>query len=80
MELNEILNQLNNLFKEFLDEPDLVLELETTADDVEEWNSLNHLQIIVVIEKHFELKFNHREVAILENTGALCELISLKLN
>ena len=79
MESPDILSQLTLIFQNFLDEDDLVLKRETTADDIEEWTSLNHLQLIVCIENHFDFKFNHKDISNLSDIGNLIDLISSKL-
>ena len=62
MEKNQILAEVQEIFREVLDNEEIVSANETTADDIEEWDSLNHIQLIVAIEKHFNVicffKFN----------------------
>ena len=53
MEKNEVLKQVNQIFIDVLDDEDIVLSFLTTSDDIEEWDSLTHMQLIVAIEKYF---------------------------
>ena len=62
MERNDILARVQEVFRDELELDDLVLNEETTADDVEEWDSLSHIQLVVAIEKAFGIKFTSREI------------------
>lgn len=79
MERNEILKKVEEIFREELELNDLVLSDETTADDVEEWDSLSHIQLIVAIEKEFNLKFTSREIMSWANVGEMIDCIQKKL-
>lgn len=52
MEKNEILAKVQDIFRDILENEEIILSNETTADDIEEWDSLSHIQLIVTIEKH----------------------------
>ena len=58
MERNEILSRVQEVFREELELDDLELTDETTADDVEEWDSLSHVQLVVALEKAFAVNFS----------------------
>jgi acyl carrier protein len=75
MEISEILKQVNAIFIDVLDEENIVLTDLTTADDVEEWDSLTHIQLIVAIEKHFKIRFNASEIRNWKNVGEMCKAI-----
>ena len=79
MERTDILNQVQDVFRDELELDDLVLNDETTADDVEEWDSLSHVQLVVALEKHFNIKFTSREILSWDNVGDLIDCISQKL-
>jgi acyl carrier protein len=79
MSIDEIIKQLNPIFIDVLDNPEISLKPETTSDDIEEWDSLNHIQLIVAIEKHFKIKFTAAEIVDFNNVGELCEAILQKL-
>ena len=57
MNKEEILKIVNEVFVDVLDNPNIVIDLNTTANDVEDWDSLNHIQLVVAIEKHFKIRF-----------------------
>jgi acyl carrier protein len=79
MEMNGIKSRLENVFRDLFDNPGLTLTRETTAADVEDWDSLNHVNLIVAIEKAFKIRFTTAEVSGLENVGELIDLIAKKL-
>ena len=80
MDVNEIISQYQEIFKDVLDNDDVVLKYETTAADVEDWDSLSHIQIVVAIEKHFKIKFTTAEIREFKNVGEMCEATLKKLS
>ena len=78
MEKNQILEEVQEIFREVLDNEEIVLANETTADDIEEWDSLTHIQLIVAIEKHFKIRFTSREILSWQNVGQLIDSIANK--
>ena len=78
MEIKDILAQVQDVFREELEVDDLVLTDETTADDVEEWDSLSHVQLVVALEKSFGIKFTSREILSWDNVGDLIDCIEKK--
>lgn len=75
MEKNQILEEVQEIFREVLDNEEIVLNDATTADDVEEWDSLTHIQLIVAIEKHFKIKFTSKEILSWDTVGDMCDCI-----
>jgi acyl carrier protein len=75
--------QMQEVFRKVFDDPALVLRDEMTAEDVEGWDSLAHINLIVAIEKQFGVKFATAEIAGLkrvgENVGSLMTLMEKKL-
>ena len=68
------------IFCETLEVEHLNLELDTTAADIDEWDSFNHINLIVAIENEFQIKFALSEIEELKNVGEMIDLIDLKLN
>ena len=79
MEKNQILAEVQEIFREVLDNEEIVLANETTADDIEEWDSLTHIQLIVAIEKHFKIKFTSLEILSWKNVGEMIDCIKSKI-
>lgn len=79
MTRTEIIQQLNAIFRDILDREDLTLTEASSADDIEEWDSLSHIQLIVAIEKHFHIKFTSREILRWANVGQMIDTILRKL-
>ncbi len=77
---SEILEGLTSVLKDVLDHDDVHLTMDTTAADVEGWDSLAQIRIMLAVEQKFGLRFNTAEIATLPNVGALVALISRKLN
>ena len=75
MTKESILEILTELFIEYFDEDLIKLKRESTAEDIEDWDSLAQVGIILSIEKEFGLKLNSSEVGKLENVGAMVDLI-----
>jgi acyl carrier protein len=79
MENTEIYKQLNEIFVDVFDDDSLVLKPEITADDVDGWDSLSHIRLVISVEKAFGLKFSASEVGRLKNVGEFVDLIKAKL-
>ena len=79
MDKNEVLTQVTAIFHDVLDNSDIVLNYNTTAADVDEWDSLNHIQIVVAIEKHFKIKFTTQEIQQWKNVGEICDSVLKRL-
>ena len=78
MEKERVLNEVENIFRDILDEESLNLTRETTANDVDGWDSLTHIQLIVAIEKHFNVKFSSKEILSWKNVGELLDSLIAK--
>lgn len=75
MERNEVLSRIQDIFRDVLDDEEIVLSDATTADDIDEWDSLSHIQLIVAIEKAFKVKFTSKEILSWKNIGELVDSI-----
>jgi len=80
MDKIEILQQVEVIFKDVLDEEGIVLSESSTTNDVDGWDSLTHIQLIVAIEKHFGIKFSSKEILSWKNVGEMLESIDSKLS
>jgi len=76
---NEMLAaRLNRVFQNIFDEPSLIVTRDMTANDVEGWDSLTHINLIVATEREFGIKFTTAEVTGLSNVGELIDIIQRK--
>ena len=71
--------RVNAVFQAVFDNPELRVAADTTADDIEDWDSLTHIDLIVAVEKEFKIRFTTAEVTGLKNVGELMDAISRKL-
>jgi acyl carrier protein len=79
VERQEIILHVTNIFKDVLDNDDIILTDDTTAKDVDDWDSLNHIQLVVAIEKKFKIRFTSNEIHSWNNVGELINSIAAKL-
>ncbi len=79
MEIVEIYRKLTDLFRELFADDAIVLTPETTANDIEGWDSFNHISVIVAVETRFGVKMTTNEIERLANVGALVSAIQSKL-
>lgn len=78
MDDSEMLGQIESVFHDVLDNPAIRLSAATTAADVEDWDSLNHIQLVVAVEKKFGLKFTSAEIQSWSNVGDMLACIQAK--
>ena len=79
MSQDEILDGLTDVVRDILEQPDLSLSRNTTAQDVEGWDSVNNISIIVGTEARFGVKFRTAELDEIKNVGDLVDLVADKL-
>ena len=79
MERNEILKSVEEIFRDELEQENLVLTDDTTAEDVEGWDSLSHIQLVAAMEEAFGIEFKSREILSWDNVGDLIDCIQKKV-
>ncbi len=79
MDTANIYGQLTEIFRDVFDDDTIELTPETTAGDIHDWDSANHVNLIVAIEVRMKIKFKTIEVESLHNVGNLVNLIEQKL-
>ena len=77
--MDPILEQLQPIFQDVLDQPDLVITRQSDASSVEDWDSLAHVNIVTAIERRFKVRFALGELQELKNVGDMVDLIKAKL-
>ena len=75
----DILKKLEVIFRDVFDDEDIVLTNETTANDIEDWDSLAQINLWVAIKKEFKINFDLEEVSKYKNVGDMVNAINEKL-
>ena len=75
MNREEVYERLNTVFQDVFDDDDIVVNDATTAADIEDWDSLEHINLVVAVEKAFKIKFNMGEVNKFRNVGEMVDII-----
>ena len=78
MDRAQILTKLNGVFRDIFDDDSIELTEATTAEDIEDWDSFNHINILAATEQTFRIKFQTAEVEGLRNVGELVSIIAKK--
>ena len=78
MEQQLVYERLTTVFRDVFHEDDLVLTPKLTADDVDGWDSLSHIRLVLAVSKAFKVKFSASEVGSLKNVGEFADLIQAK--
>ncbi len=78
MERLNILKEINEIFKDVLDNEKVVIKEKTQATDIDEWDSLTHIQLVVAIEKYFKIRFTSREIQSWNDVGEMLDAIQKK--
>lgn len=79
MSKDEILAKINDILKDIFDDETLVITYDTTANDVADWDSLNHINVISSIESEFGIDFNMEEVVNFRNVGDMVDKVIEKI-
>ncbi len=74
------MEKVQRIFREVFDDDTLVIKDSTNSSDIEDWDSLEHISLVVSMEKEFDLKFDLKEVNKLANVGEMVDLIASKLS
>ena len=78
MDTEEIINRITPIFADIFGNPDIQLSESTTADDIEKWDSLTNVNLIMAIEKEFGIRFALGELKQLKNVGEMMRLVQEK--
>jgi acyl carrier protein len=79
MQDSEIYTQLTSIFHDVFDDESIILTPSMTADDVDEWDSLTHIRLVLSVEKKFRIKFTAAEVGGMKNVGEFVGLVKAKI-
>lgn len=71
----ELWERLNEVFRDVFDDDDIMVDEWTTSEDIEDWDSLEHINLIEAVEQEFRMKFKMKEVSGMKNVGEMAEII-----
>jgi acyl carrier protein len=75
MTREEVYATLNEVFQDVFDDESIEVNDETTSDDIEDWDSLEHINLIAAVEQEFGMKFNMGQVVTMKNVGEMVDII-----
>lgn len=76
MTKEEIFERLNKVFRDVFDDESINIDENTTSDDIEDWDSLEHIRLINAVEDEFNIRFKMKEVSGMANVGEMAEIIA----
>ena len=75
MNRNDIIKRLNDVFRDVFDDSSIVVTDKTTSADIEDWDSIEHINLIGAVEDEFGLRFKMKEVSGMKNVGEMIDII-----
>ncbi len=79
MTREEVYERLNEVFRDVFEEDDITVNDATTADDIDGWDSLEHINLINAVEQEFGIKFNMGQIVSMKNVGEMVNVIMEKI-
>jgi acyl carrier protein len=79
MTREDIFDGVKDIFRDIFDDVDLIIHDSTNSDEIEDWDSLNHINLVSAIEKEFNIRFALGELQTLKDVGAMIDLMEEKL-
>ena len=79
MTREEVFEKLNEVFRDVFEDDDITVTDATTADDIDDWDSLEHINLINAVEQEFDIKFNMGQIVAMKNVGEMVDIIISKL-
>ena len=75
MSREEVFEKLNEVFRDVFDDESITVSDATTANDIDDWDSLEHINLLAAIEQEFGMKFNMGQVVSMKNVGEMADII-----
>lgn len=75
MDREEVFKRLTDVFRDVFDDEEITLNEETTADDIEDWDSFEHINLVVAVEEEFSFKIPMGKVVTMKNVGEMVDII-----
>ncbi len=79
MEREEVFKTLNGVFRDVFDDESITVGENTTADDIEDWDSLEHINLMAAVESEFGIKFSMGQIMTMKNVGEMVDIILQKI-
>lgn len=80
MNNEQVLDQITNIFRTIFKDESIIINENTSAQDIDDWDSLNNIQIVIAVEKHFKVRFKSSEIRAWNNVGEMVNSIQLMTN
>lgn len=80
MSREEVFEKLNEVFRDVFDDEELTVTEATTANDIEDWDSLEHINLMAAVEQEFGIKFTMGQIVSMKNVGEMAAIIMEKLS
>ena len=78
MDSKTIYTRLNKVFRDVFDDDSITVNPKTTANDIEDWDSLEHITLISAVEKEFKMKFKMGEISSMKNVGEMANIVAAR--
>lgn len=79
MSREEVFKTLNEVFRDVFDDETITVNDDTTADDIEDWDSLEHINLMAAVESEFGIKFSMGQIMTMKNVGEMADIILQKI-
>ena len=79
MSRDEVFERLNEVFRDVFDDESITVNDQTTADDIEDWDSLEHINLMAAVESEFGIKFSMGQIVTMKNVGEMADIILQKV-
>ncbi len=78
MDSKMVYARLNKVFRDVFDDDSITVNPKTTANDIEDWDSLEHITLIAAVEKEFKMKFKMGEISSMKNVGEMANIVAAR--
>ena len=75
-----VFEKLNEVFRDVFDDEEIVVNDTTTSEDIEDWDSLEHINLIAAVEQEFDMKFSMGQVVTMKNVGEMADIIMSQIS
>ncbi len=72
----EIMERLNEVFRDVFDDSSITVDDNTTSKDIEDWDSLEHIKLVGAVEQEFKMRFKMKEVSSMKNVGEMADIVA----